>query len=80
MKDVKRAFLVSSPGEDSQYDLEINFLKLAKEAQLEAVIRISTFAALISLDSTGVYAKAHAKIEKYIADNQIACVDLQPNW
>ena len=80
IKDCHRAFLVSSAGEDSQFDVETSFLQIAKEANVEAVVRISTAAVLISLDSTGVYAKAHARIEKHIAEHKLPVIDLQPNW
>ena len=43
-------------------------------------MRISTANCLIGLDSTGVYARAHARIEQYIAEHKSKVVDLQPNW
>lgn len=77
---VTRAFLVSAPGEDTQYDREVAFIAAASNAGLEAVVRISTANCLIGLDSTGVYARAHARIEQYIAEHKSKVVDLQPNW
>ncbi len=56
------------------------FIAAATEAGLEAVVRISTANVLISLDSKGVYAKAHARIEQYIEQHKSKVVDLQPNW
>ena len=46
------------------------FIAAATEAGVEAVVRISTATVLIALDSTGVYARAHAKIEQYIAEHK----------
>jgi hypothetical protein len=49
---------------------QIAFIAAATEAGVEAIVRISTASVLIALDSTGVYAKAHAKIEQYIAEHK----------
>ena len=46
------------------------------------VLRLSSTeaAVLIAMDSTGVYAKAHARVEQYIAEHKSKVIDLQPNW
>ncbi|GAX73012.1 hypothetical protein CEUSTIGMA_g464.t1 [Chlamydomonas eustigma] len=52
--------------------MKLAFIAAATEAGVEAVVRISTYGALIGLNSTGVtgvYAKAHARIEQYIEDH-----------
>lgn len=76
---VKRAYVVSGAGEDTQYDRESNFIAAATAAGVD-VVRCSTATSLIALDSEGVYARAHARVEKYIADNKSRVVDLNPDW
>jgi hypothetical protein len=48
-------------GDDQQYDREVAFIAAAAEANLDAVIRVSTANMLISLTTTCVYARAHAR-------------------
>ena len=60
--------------------MQVAFIAAAAEAGVEAIVRISTAAVLIALDSTGVYARAHARVEQYIAEHKSKVIDLQPNW
>lgn len=64
LKGVERAFLVSGAGDPSQSTREINFLKAAQAVGVQVIVRVSTASPLISINSEGVYAKAHGLIEK----------------
>jgi hypothetical protein len=60
--------------------MQVAFISSATEAGVEAVVRISTYGALIGLTTKCVYAKAHARIEKYVEEHNSRVIDLQPNW
>lgn len=77
---VNRAFLVSGAGRHEQFDNETSFIAAATRANVELVVRISTHAGLIHTGYTGVYGRAHACIESYIAVHKSRVIDLCPNW
>lgn len=77
---VDRAMLVSSAGTHEQFDVEVGFIAAATKAGVKAIVRISTFSALIHTGSTGVYGRAHAGIQAYIDYHKAPVVDLCPNW
>lgn len=77
---VKRVFMVSPAGDESQYDVEAGFIKAAVEAGVEGIFRVSTASILIHIESEGVYARAHARVEKFIEETKAPVVDGNPNW
>jgi uncharacterized protein YbjT (DUF2867 family) len=79
LEGVDRVFMVYQAGEDKQYDDETVFIAMCMAKGVECIFRVSTTRSLISLESTGVYAKAHAKIEKWIAENKAPVIDGNPN-
>jgi len=80
LKGVNRALLVSSAGKHEQYDLECDFLLACKKANVEAIVRVSTYSPLIHRGTRNVYARAHSSIEGNIELHGHPVVDLNPNW
>jgi len=80
LKGVKRAMLVSAAGKHDQFEWESDFVKLAVEAGIEAIVRVSTATCLIHPGTTGVYARSHASMEAFIDYHKYPVVDLNPNW
>eukprot|EP00466_Bigelowiella_natans_P013257 jgi/Bigna1/39626/e_gw1.34.81.1 len=80
LEGVSRAMLVCGPGKHEQYDYECDFLLACKRANVEGIVRISTYSCLIHRGTRNVYARAHSSIEGNIEVHGHPVVDLNPNW
>jgi uncharacterized protein YbjT (DUF2867 family) len=80
LKGVNRAILVSDGFAPTQFDRETSFFQLAKEAGVEATIRISTCSGLIHPGTTGTYGRAHHGIEAFADFHRMPVVHIRPDF
>jgi len=79
LEGVDRAFLVSAPFDNLQFERETDFLELAGKAGIPTV-RVGTYTGLYGAGSKTSYARAHHGIEFFAELNGIPTVTLRPNW
>ena len=77
---MNRALLVTGAFAHEQFDRETDFLMAAKNAGLEAVVRISTASFLIHPDTQSAYGRAHHGIHSFAQSNDIPVVDINSDW
>jgi len=76
---VDRAFLVSAPFDNLQFERETDFLALAGAEGIPTV-RVGTYTGLYGAGTKTSYGRAHHGIEAYADINGIPTVTLRPNW